>query len=139
MESTPDWAEEMMEKLEAVESRLDDIEESRTRLSDAEIRWSQNKFYVESMTAYHHKDVDKIIFMIKRFTPFLMQGGHMRNSFGHTFVHYVILWLSENVWRDDDIARWCMQLYMHTPQWVGDDGQLIHNLMRNANYILTKS
>jgi hypothetical protein len=150
MEETPEWAQEILDKLESIESKQDDIESQlqqlESRLGDVEesrggrsdpstLQWHQNKFYIESALCYHSGDDEKLRDMLRSLTPFLMENAGVKNCFDHTFLHYILLWLSETRYLDKETAFWCMRLFMNDT-WSGIDGIHMCDLGKRAKTFL---
>lgn len=151
MEETPVWAQDILDKLDSMESKLDDIESQLqdldSRLEDVEesrggrsdpssLKWLQNKFYIESAMCYHNGQEERLMGMLRSLTPFLMENANAQNCFDRTFLHYILLWIFEKGIKDEETAVWCMRLFMENKWNGGLDGERIMYLGNRARAFL---
>lgn len=94
-------------------------------------------FYIDSKMAYDKGDDIKLKSMLVQITPYLMTDSpHMYKDDG-TFIHYILVWLTECGFQDRETAAAYLRLFRHMYQEVnGSDWTMFSELSNEATYFL---
>lgn len=83
--------------------------------------------------AYDKGDDTKLKSMLVQITPYLMTDSPRVYKDGGTFIHYILVWLAENGFRDRETAVAYLRLFRHMYQEVnGSDWTMFSSLSDEA-------